>query len=675
LIGGLPLLQTLAIMFTGKPIPFAKLKGMFADTALGQFLSGIKKDITKGIDAVKNFFAQNFINPLKNALNSENFISSPLNDLNQELEFLTANNYAGMQAALPLLFSNTTPSVVTARNELLSRLGQVKELNTSSNFKIGPFTIGELNSMADEADSLARTLQEMEQHTDNLSGLGGAQVKFRLERITGNLILQNTSVHIVSSNVVYANLSQRVYPVVNIGDTIVIDTQERVVIDKKFTPTFDGTVSINTSANSYKLTTTSIATLNLASCNLSVNGGIGVLETGNLVLAKDMFISVNGEVRQVNTINSLGDYLTVYAPFDNSVTGSLLLKETSFNVNSAFTTTNEELIRVKTSFVANSTCLDNVITGQGTTFTSQLQPNNKIIYDSKEYIVKSVTNTTIEVEDDWLRYTVNFPIFKVVEEVPFLDLTEDLVDPDGILTAFTLPGQIMGDENVLVGLTTKVRRANGIYQSVSASKPTDAAQALFQKELMRRTKEILTQMKYDLRNDAIRGLASTTLVQRINETETRILNIKNDIKNVVEQDIAVLNQVKGIVKGMIKLFSMSCSKKKRKDEGRKTDSDDYLDLILQPNPDRQGCSATGSDFIDILDDFDKEYNDPDVSSNNTPTVDTTIPTTDLFDGLDGITGPFPRQPIGPAGGDNTGGDVDDQDPDVNVPEDPCAKPC
>jgi hypothetical protein len=93
LIGGLPLLQTLAIMFTGKPIPFAKLKGMFADTALGQFLSGIKKDITKGIDAVKNFFAQNFINPLKNALNSENFISSPLNDLNQELEFLTANNY------------------------------------------------------------------------------------------------------------------------------------------------------------------------------------------------------------------------------------------------------------------------------------------------------------------------------------------------------------------------------------------------------------------------------------------------------------------------------------------------------------------------------------------------------------------------------------------------------
>lgn len=662
-------------MFTGKPIPFAKLKGMFADTALGQFLSGIKKDIKTKADAVKQFFAQNFINPLKDKLNSENFISSPLNDLNQELEFLTANNYAGMQAALPLLFSNTTPSIVTARNELLSRLGQVKDINTSSNFKLGPFTIGELTSMADEADSLARALQEMEEHTNNLSGLGGAQVKFRLERITGNLTLQNTSVHIVSTNVVYANLSQSTYPVVNIGDTIVVDTEERVVIDKKFTPTFDGTVSIDTSANSYKVTTTSLATLNLASCNLSVNGGIGVIETGNLVLGKGMFVSINSEVRQVNTINALGDYLTVYAPFDNSVTGALLLKETSFNVNTAFTFTNERLIAVKTSFVANSLCLDNVITGQGTTFTSQLQPNNKIIYDSKEYIVKSVTDTTIEVDDDWLRYTVNFPIFKVVEEIPFLDLTEDLVDPDGILTAFTLPGQIMGDEAVLVGLTTRVRRANGTYQSVSASKPTDAAQALFQQALMRRTKEILNQMKYELRNDAIRSLTSTVLLQRINETETRIRTIKNDIKDVIEQDIAVLNQVKSIVKGMIKLFSMSCSKKKRKDEGGKTDSDDYLDLILQPNPDRQGCDATASDFIDILDDFDKEYNDPDVSSNNTPVVDTTIPTTELFDGLDGISGPFPRQPGTPAGGDNTGGDVDDQDPDVLVPEDPCAKPC
>lgn len=641
---------------------------MFADTALGKFLSGIKKDIATKADAVKKFFAENFINPLKSALNSENFISSPLNDLNQELEFLTANNYTGLQAALPGLFSNTEPSIVTARNTLLDRLGQVKDINTSSNFRLGPFTIGELSSMAEEADSLARTLREMEEHTDNLSGLGGAQVKFRLERITGNVVVANSTVNIASSNAVTANLSASAYPVVNIGDVVVVGTDVRTVISKKFTATPAGTVSVNTVTDNVKVTTTSVATLNLANCLLD--------SSGTIKLQKGHFISVNGEVRQVNTINALGDYLTVYLPFYNSATTVTLNNETSFNVNTNFTTTaTNQTIKLRTSFVANSLCLDNVITGNGTSFTSQLQPNNKIIYDSKEYIVKSVTDTTIEVDDDWLRYTVNFPVFKVVEEVPYLDLTEDLVDPDGILTAFTLPGQIMGDENVLVGLTTKVRRANGTYQSVSASKPTDAAQALFQKELMRRTKEILNQMKYDLRDDAIRGLTSTVLFQRINETETRIRNIKNDIKNVIEQDIAVLNQVKGIVKGMIKLFSMSCSKKKRKDEGKKTDSDDYLDLILQPNPDRQGCDATSSDFIDILDDFDKEYNDPDVSSNNIPVIDSTIPTTDLFDGLDGISGPFPRQPGTPAGGDNTGGDVDDQDPDVLVPEDPCAKPC
>jgi hypothetical protein len=125
---------------------------------------------------------------------------------------------------------------------------------------------------------------------------------------------------------------------------------------------------------------------------------------------------------------------------------------------------------------------------------------------------------------------------------------------------------------------------------------------------------------------------------------------------------------------MIKLFSMSCSKKKRKDSGSKTDSDDYLDLITAPNPNRLGCDATESDFIEILDDFDKEYNDPNVSSNNVPIIDTTIPSTNLFDDLDGIAGPFPRQTTG-AGGDTVGGDLDDQDPDVTVPENPCAKPC
>lgn len=651
-------------MFTGKPIPFAKLGGMFADTKLGKFLAEIKNNIKKISDGVKQFFNKNFINPLREKLNGD--FATPFNDLNQELEFLTANNYAGLQASLPLLFSNTQPSVANARNELLNRLGQVNNLQTE--YKIGPFSLGELTTLADDSISLARQLKEMEQHTDNLSGVGGGVVRFRLERITGNVAIANAVVNIASSNVVTPNLSANVYPVVDIGDTIIINSQERVVIAKKFTAAPTGTVSVDTSTNNTKVTTASVATLNLANCLLDSSGTIK-LTTGH-------YISVNGEVRQVNTINALGDYLTVYLPFYNTTSGQSFLKETSFNVNSNFTsTTTNQVIKVRSSLIGNSVCLDNVITGNGTTFTSQLVPNNKIIYDNKEYIVKSLTDTTIEVEDDVLRYTVKFPIFKVIDETPFLDLNEDMVDPDGILTAFTLPGQIMGDRTVLEGLTTRVRRANGVYESVNASSPSDAAQALFQAELVRRAKETIKQMKNDLRDDAIRSLNETQLITAMSETKTRIENIRAEVKAIVDQDIAVLNQVKNLVKGMIKLFSMSCSKKKRKDEGGKTDSDEFLELILQPDPERQGCDATQSDFIDILDEFDQEYNNPNVTSNNVPQIDTTIPSTDFFDGIDTLAGPFPRQPLAPEGGDTIGGGVDDQDPDVNVPEDPCAKPC
>ena len=666
MIGGLPLLQTLAIMFTGKPIPFAKLGGMFANTTLGQFLAGIKRDAQRVSDAVRNLFAKDFLNPL----------ATRFNDLNADLDSLTANNYTGLQAALPGLFSNTEPSIVSARTELLDRLGKVVEFSANTNYKLGPFSIGELSSLAAAEDSFASTFRTMEQHTDSLSGLGGATVKFEFQRIYGNVTIQNSSVHIISSNVVYPNLSNRVYPIVNIGDVIVVDTEERTVISKKFTPTFHGTVSIDTTTNNVKVTTASVSTLNLTSCNLSVNGGIGGYETGNILLSSGMFISVNGEVRQINTINSLGDYLTVYLPFNNSVSNTILLKESSFNVNTAFTFTNERLISVKTPFVANSLCLDNVITGVGTTFTSVLEANNKIYYDNKEYNVVSVTNTSITV-DDSLRYTERMPIFKITNEVPYLDLTEDLVDPDGIITAFTLPGQIMGDTTLLNGLTVKVRRANGAYQSVNASKPTDAAQSLLQEELLRRAKNALTQMKYDLRDDALRSLTSTDVVIAINGSINRLTAIKNDAKNIYEQDLAVINQVKSLVKGMIKLFSMSCSKKKRKDQGgNATDSDDYLDLILQPNPERQGCDATTSDFIDILDDFDREYNDPNLNTPNSPDIDTNIPSANnLFDELDSISGPFPRQDGNPAGGDVIGGGIDDQNPDVVIPEDPCAKPC
>jgi len=222
-------------------------------------------------------------------------------------------------------------------------------------------------------------------------------------------------------------------------------------------------------------------------------------------------------------------------------------------------------------------------------------------------------------------------------------------------------------------MTVQVRRANGIYQTASASKPTDCAQSLFQQELLRRTRRHLDQLKYDLRDEAIKGLTPAQLIDKLTDTKNRLKSVKEDVKNIYEQDLQVLNQVKNLVKGMIKLFSLSCSKKKRKDSGA-NDSDEYLDLILIPNPERQGCDATISDFIDILDDFDFDYNDPGFT-NNPITANTSIIPNKALDDIDDIAGPFPRQGTGTVDSGNVGAGVDDQNPDVNVPEDPCAKPC
>jgi hypothetical protein len=660
------------MVFSCVPIPFAKNGGFnFQASKFGQFLSSIKSSIDRGVDAVKDFFSQNFINPIRDGVRDkllsplDRDISSPLNDINEFLDKYTANNYAGLEASIPELFSKTDSSVVSARNNLLNCLGKVN--TNTDNYKVGPFMLGELINMAESSDSLAKAIREYEQHTDNLSGLGGAGSALELQRLYGNVSYSGANVNIASSVVVSPNLSSSRYPIVDIGDTIVVSSEQKIVVDKTFTATSGGAaanVSVDVLTDNVKIITANVATLNLAN---------SLLETsGTLTLNTNMYISVNGEVRQVNTINTLGDYLTVYYPFYNSAVAQTLYKETSFNVNSAFSTTstNQEL-KVRKSLVCNSICLDNVITGNGTSFTSDLVANNKILYDSREYIVVSVTDTTIVV-DDYVRAANNFAVYKVTNETPFVGLDEDLVDPDGIVNAFTLPGSITGDPTYMDGMVTRVRRANGIYQTVSASKPTDAAQALFQDELMRRTREILNQMRYDLRNDAVRSLSNADTVLAITNITNQLTNARDDVRNIVEQDIAVLNQAKNLVKGMVKLFSLSCSKKKRKDTGA-NDSDEYLDIILYPNPQRQGCNATTSDFIVILDDFDQEYNDPGFN-NNDVTANTTIPNFGELDELDGVDGPFPRQTTGTGTGEADTG-VDNNDPDVNVPEDPCAKPC
>jgi hypothetical protein len=656
------------MVFSCVPIPFAKNGGFnFAASKFGKFLSSIKGTIQRGVDGVKDFFAQNFINPIRDGIRDsllsplDKAATTPFNQINQELDRLTANNFAGLEASLPLLFSSTEPSVVTARNSLLNAVGKIN--SSVDNYKIGPFMLGELINMAEDADSLARAMREYEQHTDNLSGLGGSGTALELQRLYGNVLYDGARVN-VSSTTITPNLSAAAYPIVDIGDTITINSFTKTVIDKNFTAESNGSVSVDVVSDNLKVISSSIQTLNLANVLLNVNG--------TLKLDKNMYISVNDEVRQVNSINSMGDYLTVYIPFTNSIVNQPLFKETSIVVDTAFNSpgTNLEL-KVQSSFVCNSICLDNVITGIGTSFTTELQANNKILYDAREYIVVDVTDTTIVV-DDYLRATKNFAVYKVTNETPFVGLDEDLVDPDGIVNAFTLPGSITGDPNFMDGLTTKVRRANGVYQTVSASTPKDAAQALFQDALMRRTKEILNQMKYDLRNEAISKSTTVQTIQLIENNINRIKFTRDQIRNTIEQDIAVLNQAKNLVKGMVKLFSLSCSKKKRKDSGP-NDSDDYLNIILYPNPERQGCDATASDFIDILDDFDSEYNDSGFT-NNPVTANTTVPVFSELDDLDGITGQLPRQGTGTGTGEGDTG-IDNQNPDVNVPEDPCSKPC
>jgi hypothetical protein len=656
-------------MFSCLPVPFAKNGGLnFADTKLGKALSDLAKSAKRGVDAFRNGLNE-FVNKITGGIRDS--VLGPLdratggffNDVNAFFDKFTGpDGQIRLEAALPNLFGRTGGAISNVRTQLLNTLGSVQQ--NSNTYKIGGFSIGELVNLTEESDSLARAMRDFQTHTDNLSGTGGAGTALEIQRLYGNVVFTGATANIASSNQVSPNLSATVYPVIELGDLIIIDNQPRIMIDKNFTAAPSGTVSVDTTTDNVKVTTTSVGTLNLANHLIATSGTIK--------LNTNMYISVNGEVRQVNTINSLGDYLTVYNPFYESAIANTFYVETSFNVNTAYTTTKtDQELKVQTSFVCNSVCLDNVITGVGTTFTSDLQANNKIYYDAKEYIVISVTDTTIVV-DDYLRVTKNFAVYKVTDEIPYIGLDEDLVDPDGIVNAFTLPSTITGDPNFMNGFTTRVRRANGIYQTVSAASPTDAAQSLLQDKLMEKVRENLNQMKYDLRDDAIRNLTDAEVISRINNSITRFKNIKNEIKDIIAQDKAVLNAVKSLLKGMIKLFSLACSKKKKKG-GEATDSDEYLNLILYPNPERQGCDANTSDFIIVLDDFDDEYNDPGITLPTFSSNTNITPITD-FDDRNLVGGTLPNQGTGIGDGEGNVG-VDRGDPDVNVPEDPCAKPC
>jgi len=363
-------------MFSCVPIPFVKNGGLnFASTKFGKFLIDMKKWFDSRADIVSNFFKQYFRNPLVDAFKEfkntvldplDKALASPFESLNNEIDGYIGNDYAGLKSTFPYLAGNGVGSIQATFDALETSLGAAQ--NFADNYQIGPFTLGRLATIAQNS-SLQASLQNFRDHTDALSGVKSTMA-YELVPLYGNVVSVGASVSIASSNVVTPNLYATAYPKVDYGDTIIIDSQTKIVTEKVFTAHASGTVSVDVSTNNVKVITASTGTLNLLNCLLSVSGTIN--------LNSSMFITVNNVIRRIESINSAGDYLTVDVAFDNSVTGAQLFKETSFIVNSAFTTTKtNQTVYVKSAFIANSECLDDTITGNGTSWLTQLEVGDK----------------------------------------------------------------------------------------------------------------------------------------------------------------------------------------------------------------------------------------------------------------------------------------------------------
>jgi hypothetical protein len=644
----LPLLQTIAITFTGAPIPFGKIN--FPPAGMQKLIDDIKNAVTKG----KEFLKKEFVNKLK----------AELNKVNAQIKKFTDNNFAGFKKALPDFFNDARANVVTARNELMSLVGNAQ---SATDQKFLGVSIGQLSILG---NTLYEAHRSFENHTNELSGVAPELKTFTLQELYGTPTIFGTTVTISSVNsIVQPDLLSLSYPILNVGDTVIVNSQEKEVIGKKFTThvvDYRGNVSIDTATANTKLTSSSLVFLNLANVLLD-SGGI-------TKLAPNMYITVNNEIRQINTINAKGDFLTVYTPFKYNATEVTLDKETGINVNSAFSSTlTTQQLRIKTPFVANSVCLDNVITGNATTFTSSLSANDKIFYDDDEYFVVAVTDTTITV-DEPLRKTSNSIVYKVVSETPFMRFGESN-GPDDIIGMFSSLDQLTGSMggNLTKGMTTKFQAANGTYVTISAAKPLDTATSLQKGQLVSTTARIFQNILDNFQNDAIRSLQESELVALINETKNEVENQINELKNSINQDLAAMNAVKGLLSGLFKLFSISCGKKKKKDNN--TESDEYLDLILVPNPIRQGCSAEDSDLIDIFDEIDAEFNDPNLPDNEFQVEDDTDPESDVLLPEEEYVDP-PQDELEDIPGPDADIAIDDNDPIVPpAPPDPCAQPC
>jgi hypothetical protein len=396
-------------------------------------------------------------------------------------------------------------------------------------------------------------------------------------------------------------------------------------------------------------------------------------------MSENMYVRVNNEIRRINTINALGDYMTVYLPFKYSNTSVTLNKEFRFLMNTVAIENGTDLtVKLKDYQHANSLCLDDSITGDGSLFLSYLSPGDKVFYDEKEYYVVSVTNDKIVV-DEPLRLLANQTISKITKETPVTRVSdsngpEDILDTFDTVDIFTSsfgPGFIDG-------LNTRYRKADGTYATIEAYQPIHATKSIdpAEKERINAVTRVIQDMIDELQNDVIIQLTDNEILNIINQKRQEIEAIRNNLYDIVNQDLAAINAVKGLISSLMKLFKSSCSKKKKSDDPAISDesSDQYLRLIIAPNPLRQGCQATESDLIEILDSADEEYRNVNIPVVNVagPALANTNPS--IFEDPDDPRF-IPERSQTPGGL----GDIEiDDDPELIQPpktKDPCAEPC
>ena len=164
-------------MFSCVPIPFVKNGGLdFAQTKFGKFLTSMKKWFDTKADIVSNFFKQYFRNPLVDKFANfkdtvldplDKFLASPFESINNEIDTYTTNDYQGLKDLFGGRVYGDT-SLQASLDALEASLGKAQ--NFADNYKIGPFTLGRLATIAESA-SLQGSLQNFRDHTDALSGV------------------------------------------------------------------------------------------------------------------------------------------------------------------------------------------------------------------------------------------------------------------------------------------------------------------------------------------------------------------------------------------------------------------------------------------------------------------------------------------------------------------------